>query len=173
MLAAHVTLKHELEEPDLNNILEADRQAFQCKRDILDQDFRCRLRKCMFSDVLEWADEYSSPAHTLGVEPRPLLGALRQIIDDVRSQIEHQTYSPDEIAVRFHHQLIAVYPFLNGDKCWSRLAADILIVTLGGARFTWGRADLQSANDARLRYIDALHAADNHDFAPLMAFVRS
>jgi hypothetical protein len=36
-----------------------------------------------------------------------------------------------------------------------------------------GRFNLQTAGDVRQVYIDALHAADNHDFAPLIAFARS
>jgi fido (protein-threonine AMPylation protein) len=75
--------------------------------------------------------------------------------------------------VRFHHRLVVAYPFPNGNGRWSRLAADLLIVALGGMRFTWGRANLQAAGDIRRRYIDALHAADDHDLAPLIAFAKS
>ena len=47
-----------------------------------------------------------------------------------------------------------------GNGRWSRLAADVLITQLGAARFTWGGANLQTAGDARKRYIEALHAAE-------------
>jgi hypothetical protein len=49
----------------------------------------------------------------------------------------------------------------------------MLIAQLGGARFSWGRANLQNAGDVRRFYIDALHAADAHDLVALMAFARS
>ncbi|MHB0769835.1 hypothetical protein ACYCVF_07470 [Bradyrhizobium sp. 1.29L] len=52
-------------------------------------------------------------------------------------------------------------------------AADVLIVQLGGQRFTWGGADLQTAGAARATYMAALRAADNHDLGPLIAFARS
>ena len=51
--------------------------------------------------------------------------------------------------------------------------ADLLVMRLGGERFSWGRANLQAAGDIRGRYITALKAADNHDIGPLLAFARS
>jgi fido (protein-threonine AMPylation protein) len=53
------------------------------------------------------------------------------------------------LAVRFHHRLVFVHPFPNGNGRWSRMAADLLIVQHGGSRFTWGRANLQTASDVR------------------------
>jgi len=53
------------------------------------------------------------------------------------------------------------------------MAADLLIVRLGGERFGWGKSNLQVPGDVRSTYINALHAADNHDIGPLMAFARS
>jgi fido (protein-threonine AMPylation protein) len=51
--------------------------------------------------------------------------------------------------------------------------ADLLIISLGGERLSWGSTNLQDASDMRGRYIAALHAADNHDIGPLLAFARS
>jgi len=52
--------------------------------------------------------------------------------------------------------------------------ADLLIVSLGGERFSWGGSSmLRSADETRRAYVGALRAADNHDFAPLIAFARS
>jgi len=49
----------------------------------------------------------------------------------------------------------------------------LLIVQQGGGRFTWGSTNLQALSDVRRAYIDALHAADNHDLELLLAFARS
>jgi fido (protein-threonine AMPylation protein) len=64
-------------------------------------------------------------------------------------------------------------PFPNDNGRSSRLAADVLIVQRGSAHFTWSRANLQAAGDLRGAYIDALHAADDHDLGPLITFARS
>jgi len=173
LIPTHVTFRHELNELEQKNILEAERWAFQRKRNILDEGFLCRLHKRMFGNVWGWAGAYRTTERNLGVEPWKIQPDLYQIIDDVGYQIENQTYSADEIAVRFHHRLVTVHPFPNGNGRWSRLAADILIVTLGGARFTWGRTNLQSASDVRKTYINALHAADNHDPGLLITFART
>jgi Fic-DOC domain mobile mystery protein B len=98
---------------------------------------------------------------------------LRQTIDDTRYQIEHQSYGLVEIAVRFHHRLVWIHPFPNGNGRWSRLAADLLVVRHGALRFSWGRENLQTASETRRIYIDALHAADEHDLEPLIRFARS
>jgi Fic family protein len=75
--------------------------------------------------------------------------------------------------VRFHHPLVFVHPFPNGNGRWSRLAADLMAVQQGGPCFTWGSTSLQAPDDVRRAYIDALHAADDHDLSPLVAFARS
>ena len=54
----------------------------------------------------------------------------------------------------------------------SRLMADIIVVKLGGSRFTWGRTTLVTG-ETRARYVAALKAADKHDLEPLVAFARS
>ena len=51
--------------------------------------------------------------------------------------------------------------------------ADLLVMRLGGERFSWESANLQDAGAVRQRYIAALQAADDHDIAPLLAFARS
>jgi hypothetical protein len=53
------------------------------------------------------------------------------------------------------------------------MAADLLIVQLGGERFSWGRGNLIAISDLRKRYVEALRAADGQVIAPLSAFVRS
>jgi len=93
-------------------------------------------------------------------------------LDDVRYWVEHGTYSPDEIAVRLHHRIVAIHPFPNGNGRVARLMADLLVVRLGGEPFSWGRAGLKDVGEARTRYIEALRAADTHDIEPLIEFSR-
>ncbi len=51
---------------------------------------------------------------------------------------------PDEIAVRFHHRLVQIHPFPNGNGRHARLVADLLVMRLGGERFSWGSANLHA-----------------------------
>ncbi len=173
LIATYITTRNELNELEQRNIAEADIWAFARKRKILDETSLKGLHRRMFNQVWRWAGKYRTTERNLGVVPYRIQPDLRQIIDDVQYWIEHDSYAPDELAVRFHHRLVFVHPFPNGNGRWSRLAADLLITRQGGSRFTWGRANLQAASDVRRAYIDALHAADKHDLAPIIDFARS
>jgi Fic-DOC domain mobile mystery protein B len=173
LIPTHITLRSELNELEQQNISEADRWAFSRRHNVLSEPFLRGLHRRMFNRVWRWAGKYRTSERNLGIAPYRIEPELQQIIDDARYWVEHHSYPPDELAVRFHHRLVAVHPFPNGNGRWSRLAADLLIVQQGGSRFTWGRANLQGAGDVRKRYIDALHAADKHDLGPLITFARS
>jgi Fic-DOC domain mobile mystery protein B len=173
LIPTHVALRRELNELEQRNIAEADRWSFSRRRKVLDEPFLRNLHRRMFNKVWRWAGQYRTTERNLGIESYRIALALRQIIDDTRYWLDCQSYPIDEAAVRFHHRLVAVQPFPNGNGRWSRLAGDLLIVQLGGQRFTWGRTDLQTADAVRRAYIDALHAADNHDLEPLIALARS
>lgn len=99
---------------------------------------------------------------------------LHNLCADCTAWIEHNAYPADEIAVRFHHRLTAIHPFPNGNGRHARLITDILLVhLLGQSRFSWGSGNLVDAGECRKQYIEALRAADRHDYEPLLKFVRS
>ena len=100
-------------------------------------------------------------------------GACRLVERDTRYWIEHKTFPPDEIAIRFHHRLVAIHPFPSGNGRHARLAADFLIERLGGERFSWGGGSLGDVGELRAQYVATLRAADKHDIAPLMEFART
>ena len=50
---------------------------------------------------------------------------MRQLLDDARAWIEYRAYSPDEIAVRFHHRLVHIHAFPNGHGRQARLMTDV------------------------------------------------
>ena len=92
---------------------------------------------------------------------------------DVRYWIENQTYSADEIAIRFHHRLVQIHPFPNGNGRHARLIADLLVMKLGQPSFTWGLKDLVQPGEARARYLEGIRKADTGDIQPLLEFARS
>jgi Fic-DOC domain mobile mystery protein B len=173
LIPTHVALRGELNELEQRNIAGADGWAFERKRNVLNEAFLRGLHRRMFNRVWRWAGEYRTTERNFGVPPYRIQPDLLQAIDDACYWIEHKSYVPDELAVRFHHKAVLVHPFPNGNGRWSRLAADLLVTRQGGIRFSWGGANLQTAGDVRRAYIDALHAADNHDLRPLVTFARS
>jgi len=173
LIPTYVTLRGELNELEQQNIADADRWSFGRRRDVLSDAFLRGLHRRMFNRVWRWAGKYRTSERNLGIDSYRIETELHRVLDDVRYWIDRKTYSPDEIAVRFHHRLVSIHPFPNGNGRWSRLAADLLIVSLDGPRLTWGRANLQAPGEVRKIYIAALKAADNHDIGPLLAFARS
>lgn len=173
LIPTHVTLRGELNELEQRNIATADGWAFARKRGVLGEPFLLGLHRRMFNRVWRWAGAYRKSDRDLGVKPHLVQVSLRQTIDDAQYWVDHKSYEFDELAVRFHHRLVCVHPFPNGNGRWSRLAADLLIVRLGGNRFTWGNTNLQAKGKARDTYIKALKAADNHDYTALISFARS
>lgn len=173
LIPSYITLRSELNEAEQANILEADEWAFARKRDVLDERFLTGLHKRMFGRVWRWAGQFRRTERNIGIDPLHIQVELRQLLDDCRYWIEHETYPPDEIAARFHYRLVLTHPFPNGNGRHARLATDLLLVKLGQPRFTWGQVNLVDASETRKRYVAALRAADNHDIGPLLEFVRS
>jgi Fic-DOC domain mobile mystery protein B len=174
LIPTHITTREQLNELEAKNILEAISWVFERRRDVTSEAFLLGLHRRMLDKVWRWAGKYRTTERNLGALPHRIKVDLHALLDNMRYWIEHKTFPPDELAVRFHHGLVVIHPFANGNGRWSRLAADVLIVQLGGERFSWGSgADLQRAGADRDRYIAALREADAHSFEQLVAFARS
>lgn len=171
----HITTRGELDRWEQENIQDAiawlDRRR---KLDVLTEDFICLLHQKMFGKVWKWAGAFRRSNKNIGVD-RFMVGVeLRQLLDDVRYWIEHNSFSSDEIAYRFHHKLVWIHLFPNGNGRHSRLITDTLLTKiLGEEPFTWGGESLSNATQTRKQYISALRAADHNDYTELSAFVRS
>lgn len=173
LIPAHIAYRRELNEAEQENIARGHDWALGRRRDLLNERFIRDLHRRMFGDVWRWAGKFRTSERNLGIAHYEVAVALRQLLDDARAWIEHTAYPPDEIAVRFHHRLVQIHPFPNGNGRHARLMADLLVMSLGGPRFSWGSANLQNAGEVRRSYVTALQAADTGDLAPLLAFARS
>jgi Fic-DOC domain mobile mystery protein B len=136
-----------------------------------------RLHRHMFGEVWKWAGTYRRRETNLGIAWPQIPVQMRDLCSDVLAQTADPACLPwpaDELAVRFHHRLVVIHPFPNGNGRHARLAADLLVEVLGRPPFTWGTADLADAGHARAAYLDALRLADSgKEFGPLVEFARS
>ncbi|MGA3076344.1 MAG: mobile mystery protein B [Bryobacteraceae bacterium] len=173
LIPAHIAYRRELNEAEQENIVLAQAWALSRRRDVLSEKFVKDLHRRMLGDVWRWAGKFRTSARNIGIDYWQIPVALRQLLDDAKAWIEYSAYPPDEIAVRFHHRLVQIHPFPNGNGRHSRLMADLLAMQLGRERFSWGRGSLRTAGAARARYVEALRAADDHDIAPLLVFARA
>ena len=128
----------------------------------------------MFNKTWKWAGQFRKSEKNIGVAWKKIPEMLKALCDDVQYQIKHTTFSHDEIAIRFHHRLVFIHPFPNGNGRHARLSADLLIILLSDKRFTWGmNQDLTQECSVRKEYIHALKLADKGDYAKLITFARS
>jgi fido (protein-threonine AMPylation protein) len=76
---------------------------------------------------------------------------------------------------RFHHRLVAIHPFPNGNGRHSRAAADYLSGALELATPSWGANTFDDTTDLRGAYLLTLRAADADpdDLEPLTEFMWS
>jgi len=126
----------------------------------------------MFDRTWRWAGTYRTTEKNIGIAPARIAEEVRKLVQDTKTQRDAKVAPLDEIAARFHHRLVSIHPFPNGNGRHARLLTDRLLAAHGAEPFTWGRDDLERAGEARECYLAALRAADARDFAPLLAFVR-
>jgi len=170
----HIAYRRELNAAEQENIARGQEWALRRRpRDLLNENFLKDLHRHMLGDVWRWAGKYRTSERNLGIDHWNIPIELRVLLDDVRLWIDGKVYQPDEIAVRFHHRLVQIHAFPNGNGRHARLMADLLVMQLGRDRFSWGSGSLTDAGELRQRYIAALHAADGHDIGLLLAFARS
>jgi Fic-DOC domain mobile mystery protein B len=158
------------------NILLAERWvARQIKRDLLNEGFVRDLHRRMFDQTWKWAGTFRQSNKNIGVDWTQVAVKLRNLLDNTRFQIDHAVFEADELVVRFHHQLVWVHAFPNGNGRHARLMADVLAQQLGRPRMTWGGADVElvSMGTVRNRYLKALREADQGQWSGLIAFARS
>lgn len=177
LIPKHVATQGQLNEWELANIVEGEQWAFnprgRNRPELLSLDFMQLLHKRMLGRTWRWAGTFRKTEKNIGVAPDQIAVRLQDLCRDVQAQIEYKTWPPDEIAARFHHRLVSIHPFANGNGRHARLMTDLLLAKLGQDRFTWGAGNLVAEGEVRQLYLNALRAADGRDYAPLFAFVRS
>jgi Fic-DOC domain mobile mystery protein B len=128
----------------------------------------------MFGQSWRWAGQYRSSDKSIGADWRQIRMQVPALLADIAFQVEHKVDPVDQIAIRFHHRLVSIHPFPNGNGRHARLIADVLIEQLGAPPFSWGgTSSLVDASALRQQYIAALQQADRGDVGALLAFART
>jgi Fic-DOC domain mobile mystery protein B len=177
LLIKSITTREELDEFEQQNIEKAIQWTFTRKfkkEQLLTEKFIKDLHKKMYGDVWKWAGQFRSSEKNIGVKSYLIPIELRNLLDDCLFWIDNNTYSHEEIAIRFKHRLVCIHCFSNGNGRHSRLIADLIMEKIfRGTFFTWGRNDLVRQTDARATYIKAVKLADKNEIQHLIAFAKS
>lgn len=172
LIPDHLTSRAQLNEWEQANILRATTWARSSRGpDPLTIDGLRELHRRMFDRTWDWAGTFRTTDKNIGVPAARVWVALREVVDDVRFWIDHDTVPLREAAARFHHRLVKTHPFPNGNGRWAREATDLLLDRNGERPFDWGQR-LADTGAARVAYIAALRSADRDDYAPLFRLLR-
>ncbi len=170
----HVSTRGELDQLEQVGITEGLKWLNkQQNAAVLSEAFVIELHKRLFGSVWKWAGMFRRTEKNIGVDPIQVAIQLRQLLDDAKYWVEHGIYSPRELAARFHHKLVFIHPFPNGNGRHARIMTDaVLTKLLKEPAIDWaGGYRLEAMNERRNQYIAALRAADEHDFRALLEFV--
>jgi Fic-DOC domain mobile mystery protein B len=169
----HVASRQQLDELEQANIESGLLWLARHRGDVLTDDFAVALHKRLFGQVWDWAGSFRKTGKNIGVDPIQIAVELRMLMDNARYWAKHRTYSASEAAIRFHHRLVQIHPFSNGNGRHARIMTDAVLTRVYKAeQIDWaGGYDLQKMNDRRGAYIAALKAADAGNFGHLMNFI--
>lgn len=168
LIPSHVTTLGQLNEWEYANVARGEAWVSASRRrKILSIEFLQVLHRQMFGDTWTWAGKIrTKETLPVGIAPERIRPELLVLLDDVQFQVDRRSWSIEEIAARFHHRLVYIHPFPNGNGRFSRTMTDLLLYRSGREQFQWG-ANLERPGEARVRYISALQAADRNDYGPL------
>jgi Fic-DOC domain mobile mystery protein B len=172
----HVTTHGELDQLEQANIQDGLLWLKRRKNsEILSEKFLRELHRRLFGTVWNWAGTFRKTGKNVGVDAVQIPIELRVLLNDARYWIEHDTYSPLELAVRFHHRLVFIHAFPNGNGRHARIMADVLLEKiLKAPPIDWaGGHRLETMNERRTEYIAALRLADRGDMTQLLRFAEA
>jgi Fic-DOC domain mobile mystery protein B len=176
-LIPNLTTQGELNEFEAKNIADAISWASnsrKLKKDLLSVSGLILLHKKMFEQTWSWAGQFRTRETNIGVTPYRIQTDLSILLGNTQFWLENKTYLIDEIAIRFHHRLVWIHPFPNGNGRFSRLATDLLLEFNYQKKFKWGELDLAQASQDRELYLKALRLADRSDnYAELLKFAKN
>ncbi len=138
---------------------------------VTDFQFLKRVHKDMYQNVWTWAGEFRERDQIteLGVSPSLISIELAKACKDCDEWLAKSDFSIVEMAVRYHHRIVYIHPFPNGNGRFSRFIGDLLMMSQGHDPLPWGEINLRKG-DGRDEYLEALKEADHKKFARLIKF---
>ena len=173
LIPGHIATMGQLNDWEAQNIVQAELWLRGRRRELLSMEFVRLLHKRMFSETWKWAGKFRNTEKNIGIDPAHISPRTRDFLEDIKVQLQCKSYPLDELAARFHHRLVSIHPFANGNGRHARLMADLLLEEHGAPRFSWGQNSSSDAETVRQQYMAALRAADGKDYQPLFNFVRT
>ncbi len=171
----HIDMRKELDEIEQQNIQDGYNWLTRQRKhkDFLTEAFVKDLHQHLFGNVWVWAGSFRQSEKNIGIDPFYIGVELRKLLDDARYWVENATYERKEFAARFHHRLVKIHPFPNGNGRHGRIMTDVILEkVLEVPAVEWGVTLSGQEGEHRKVYIRALQKADNNDYQMLIAFIK-
>ncbi len=176
LLVPGITTIQNLNAVEAENILEALGQHLSARKNAdglwLDELFLRRVHRDMFAKVWRWAGRYRDHELNIGVPAHRVREEIGKLVGDVHfwMSLPLERMTTLERAVRIHHRLSWIHPFLNGNGRYARFVADIYLFSQHVSLPDWPQ-DLGIDGETRRLYLQALKNADQGQFEPLITFI--
>jgi Fic-DOC domain mobile mystery protein B len=174
LIPTDVATRSDLNAVERDNIVSARVWAFTT-RSIIDVDTLLQIATLdaihgrMFANVWKWAGKRRTRETNIGVEPTQIVPRLKDALDDAQYWHDHVAFDRVETAVRIHHRVVQVHPYVNGNGRHARFVADLYLKVIGADALAW-RSDESDTSQDRAKYISALKSADRGDYSALIAY---
>jgi len=167
----------DINQAELVGIVEATDWAKGARLNPKEVEFWQRLHGQMFGQVWNWAGKWRKHEPNIGVPPHDIQPEMKNLQDDLTFWLSDKCdMNVLEIIARFHHRLVYIHPFSNGNGRWGRLMTDVLAAReLGLSPLTWaaGGDHLRDPeSEERKNYIATIKAADTGEIGPLMEYLK-
>lgn len=177
LIPKHLNSKQQLDELEAENILQGEVwSALQIwsPEKLLSSSMIRRCHKELFGKIWRWAGMYRKRETSIGVAPEQISVLTEQLLGNTLYQISEPSEDLKVVIARFHHQLVSIHLFPNGNGRHARFVCNILANALSQDSPTWGANTLIAGQSSRQKYLLALRKADaSGDLAPLMKFMWS
>jgi Fic-DOC domain mobile mystery protein B len=177
-LVQEIATRGELNDAEALNIVNAD-EWLETDRigDLFTVQFYRELHTKMYDQVWSWAGALRTQTNVttnVGSAPPDVARDLGQVALEFHREWQGRNDTDDVLpfVARYHHALVLVYPFNNGNGRWSRLACDAVVARLTDQRpILWATDTLVVNSEERHVYIQALRQADARVFQPLIDYL--
>lgn len=122
LIPDHVTRRRDLDEWEQRNIIAAIAWLEKNRpTEILNETFIRELHRRMFGRVWRWTGTFRKSDKSIGGPWYQIGPRLHNPCEVAKLWIANKREPPDQIAVRFHHRLVQIHPFPNGNGRHARL----------------------------------------------------
>ncbi len=134
--------------------------------DLTEPEALVDLHRDALGAIWTWAGRIRFREMNIGTAPAWIRPQLYEAMSSVRFCADETDMSALEVAVRAHHMLVQIHPFVDVNGRITRLYADLVMLALTGDQVVdWSGADAD-----KRAYIAALRTADaTGDMSPLLA----